>query len=287
MTAQPAVIGDTVSSALYLQQLFGQVVPLTVVSYHSAGGRQTYITSFGVFHLIVETRCEQLAPLRTRVITRYALGGAPIWMFLAPLARWSLTRNYHRLMKADLPMRERRGTLRSWGYRFRGDGQAPSPLASTRIGKTNLIPPEQPATILTGAIIPLASLRRQGHAVVGREDHQGLRLDYESTSNSVHVFPRTCPHEGAGLDAASCHKDTLTCPWHGRVLHPLTTFDADEVGCTETGFFDLQYDREQIRVLPKPQGRWEWHADEALEPPPCASAPSSASEDSAETEPAC
>ncbi len=65
-----------------------------------------------------------------------------------------------------------------------------------------------------------ASFATDGDEVLwGREDHLGLRIRRED--GKLLVFPRMCPHEGAGLDRAGCVKGVLRCPWHNRAFKPV------------------------------------------------------------------
>ena len=164
---------------------------------------------------------EEKEPLKTTVTTRYNIG-YPRWLFFAvPVLRWLVTRNYHVLMEADLPMRERRGALRKLGYDFRRKGETYGYLETTAIYDSNVVPPAASAGQEHTADYQsaLGDLMR-GH--VGDEGLLGLTLT--RAGDQVTVWPRTCPHEGAALDHKNCSEGKIRCPWHGREFTPIGSF---------------------------------------------------------------
>jgi nitrite reductase/ring-hydroxylating ferredoxin subunit len=61
--------------------------------------------------------------------------------------------------------------------------------------------------------------------LVGRDDHLGLRVLQSGRRRSVSVYPRMCAHEGASLDGCPIEGGAIRCPWHGRTIAALATFD--------------------------------------------------------------
>jgi nitrite reductase/ring-hydroxylating ferredoxin subunit len=218
----PAALADNMATSVNLQRMLGTVMPIVVVNYHSGKNRQTYFTSYLNLLLIVETTWESIGEVRTRVTTTYAIGSKWYLKFLHPIVRWMLTRNYRTLMSDDIPMRTRRGQLRKWGYAFRTDGPRHSCVVSLHILDENMVYKSElrPPAPIHLSLDELASAARKDILTL-QSDHWGLRLHGEN--GLLLVFPRLCPHEGACLDAQTLENRSVKCPWHGRVLRPLTS----------------------------------------------------------------
>lgn len=213
----PAVIGGDIICSVNLQQIFGFWFPIALVNYEVEKHRQVYFTTMLFFALIIETRSEEIGPLRTRVTTRYAIGSPPWLQFLAPLLKWTIKRNYKVLMSADLPMRERRGELRKLGYGFRRRGDTYSFADTLNIMEQNLVPPPEATRTVS---CDLATVFAAGDtAFIGDRGLLGFRLQRQG--DEVVVFPRACPHEGASLDERPCVNGAVTCEWHGRRIAAL------------------------------------------------------------------
>ena len=148
---------------------------------------------------------------------------------------------------SDTPVRERRGELRGWGYSFDGDKQGHSFEKSLNTFKSNVILPAQntnghfPAKLKIEEILP-----NDGEYLFGRDDHLGVQI--VRLEDSIHIYPRMCPHDGASLDRKCfiAGKDIqikalrgkrprdipiegkkafkITCPWHGRMFEPIASF---------------------------------------------------------------
>jgi hypothetical protein len=222
VNSYPSSIDDQIIAGINLQSVAGMVLPMIVVNYHSGKDRQTYYTSFLNLLLIVETTWSSLGPNHTRVVTQYAIGSRWYLKFLHPIARHLITKNYRQLMSEDLPMRERRGHLRDWGYGFRTDGPVHSFASTLHILEENMVvrtelTPPAPHHV-TNAELDAA---RTNDILATRSDHWGLRL--RVADGALQIFPRMCPHEGACLDEQPVERGTVKCPWHGRLLRPLTS----------------------------------------------------------------
>lgn len=216
-------VEDDHIATINMQKVFGIKLPLAVFNYQTEPNVQTYYTTWFFFVLIVETRYEPLAPLRTRVTTTYSIGSPRLLKWAFPLLRWVLRKNYDNLMSGDIPMRERRGQLRAWGYQFKKDKALYSFEETMDIRRANVIPPEgafdDEIAVDIGQHLP-----EDGELLVGESNHRGLRLI--RCANDLMVFPRMCPHEGACLDKqAMVSGSIITCPWHGRRFTPLGIFD--------------------------------------------------------------
>jgi nitrite reductase/ring-hydroxylating ferredoxin subunit len=155
--------------------------------------------------------------------------GTSRWLlFLIPIIRWTLRRNYNDLMSGDIPMRTRRGQLRKWGYRFQRDHERYGFAETMAIGRDRVILPDGGVQASDKDIDVATSLGKDGDEVLwGRSDHLGLR--FRRDRGAILVFPRLCPHEGADLDGSPCANGAVRCPWHGRVFKPLVTIATDGV----------------------------------------------------------
>ena len=206
-------------ATINLQKVLGVKIPMAVFNYSFDERTQIYYTTFLFFVLVVETTYDALSPARTKVVTTYTIGAPSVLRFLFPVLRWIIKRNYKNLMSADIPMRERRGQLRSWGYTFKrpveGYGfEQTMNLLCANVVAPNVLPPFPPVQLR----IENGEKTHQ-EWLVGRDDHLGLRL--VRSEQKLSVYGRMCPHEGASLDAHPCVKERITCPWHGRVFAPL------------------------------------------------------------------
>ncbi len=242
--AYPSYVSDKVLATIYHQRILGFRLPLTLINYISEPGYQTYHTSFFFFILIVETHFEQIAPLKTRVVTEYAVGAPRLLLKLFfPLFRWSIRRNFDELTAADLAMRERRGQLRRWGYGFAKEGAERGFDECSRLDRQNVIP--APGRCPShSARVPLATVRREGVVRIGESDHYGLQLAVRN--GSLEIYPRLCLHEGGCLDVARPPAaGRIECPWHGLPTSPIVAFPLDgtsHASSTRWHRFDLQPD---------------------------------------------
>ncbi len=255
---------DAISASVFFQNVPFARFPLTVLIYQSSPNSITYYTSFFLFLLIIETKWEEIGPLRTRVTTRYAIGSTSWLVRLAyPLLRWLLKRNYRILMSEDTPMRDQRGRLRRLGYEFRMSGPVPSFIDSRKIMQHNVLAPEQnvvaPATVPSWdeQTVRYADLAEGERRLLGPDNHLGLAII--KSEGRVLVYPRLCPHEGASLDASSrCENSMVMCPWHGRKFKPILSLDLPPQPRTaETPWHRYVVDRDALTIACKP-------ADETL-----------------------
>jgi hypothetical protein len=240
VNSYPSSIDDAIVTSVNLQSVAGMVLPMVVVNYHSGPNRQTYYTSFLNLLLIVETTWISLGPNHTRVETNYAIGSRWYLRFLHPIVQRLITKNYRQLMTEDLPMRERRGHLREWGYGFRTDGPPHSFESTLHILEENMVV-KQELTPPEPHVVKSAELEeaRTHDRLINRSDHWGLRLRIDGAG--LHVYPRMCPHEGACLDEQPIERNLVKCPWHGRLLRPLVTIP--HPFASDAAAVDLRYHR--------------------------------------------
>jgi hypothetical protein len=218
-SAGPCVAEDGIATTIYVQRVLGVRVPMAVTFHHAddAPLSRVYEAALGPLAVVVGA---DLAPHAggTRVTTVYSVGCLPAARLLLPLAERVLRRNYQRVHDEDVPLRARRAELRGWGYRFVAEGGSYG--RSLDLGRSNVIAPPGEAA---AARVAIGDGRREVR--VGRDDHLGLRVVVARDEERVRVYPRMCMHEGASLDACVESGRALRCPWHGRRVEPLATFD--------------------------------------------------------------
>lgn len=259
-----SLAADQITGSIFFQRIPLCRLPLTVLTYQSAPNAVTYYTSFGFFLLIIQTSWAAMSPSHTRVVTRYAVGWTGWFVgLLYPLIRRLLERNYRILMSEDLPMRQQRGMLRKKGYGFRMQGDVPSFLDSKKIMQQNVVTPDH--NVIAPRDLPSWGSRTieyealpEGRPLyVGESDHLGLAI--VRAGSTVSIYPRLCPHEGAGLDEAVCKVATtaiapcvVQCPWHGRKFRPVVSIDLPATKrAYETDWHRFEVGPDQLHVFCK------------------------------------
>ncbi|MEI6094396.1 MAG: Rieske 2Fe-2S domain-containing protein [Gammaproteobacteria bacterium] len=226
--AAPAYVDDDKIASIVVQKIPGFVIPLSVFIYENTPTSQLYYTTSFFYVLIIESVYVALGPNRTRVTTTYSVGSSKLLQWTFPALRWLIKRNYRDLMSTDIPMRERRGQLRKWGYGFKQIAPTYSYAKSVNIKPDNVILPVDPQLPNHAMEIALTEvLPQDGEYFWGREDAWGLRL--VRLDGKLRVFSRMCHHEGASLDKQPCVDHQLRCPWHGRLSLPIATFDLSKI----------------------------------------------------------
>ena len=221
----PTMVEENKLATLHLQRALGFTFPVSVICYHHSRTQQTSFFTFFFYMVIVSTTFEAVGQDRTRVISDYSIGMSKWMIWIAPVVQWLLTRNYWSLMVDDIPMRERRGKLRKWGYSFLTDSRRYGYKESMDIMKDNLC--TTAATLAAPIVAQVHSILPQdGSVLFGRDDHFGVKLTREG--DSIWLHPRICIHEGASLDSAPCRDRVLQCPWHGRQVAPIAQFKLSE-----------------------------------------------------------
>jgi nitrite reductase/ring-hydroxylating ferredoxin subunit len=216
----PAVIGGDIICSINMQKILGLWFPVALVNYEYAKYHQVYYTTLLFFALIIETRMEEYAPLKTRVTTTYSIG-SPKWLFwLMPILKTLIRHNYKNLMSTDIPMRDRRGQLRKLGYRMYKKGDSYTFAETVDISVSKLSPPPDKERTIRCTYTTL--LETSDDVLVGDTGLLGFRLMRKG--DEVTILPRTCPHEGASVEKADFSKGAVRCPWHARRLLPIGKF---------------------------------------------------------------
>jgi len=225
--AVPCFIDHDTIASVFVQKIFGIKFPLSVFIYEPAPNIQLYYTTLFFYILFIESKYERLGPNRTRVITTYSIGFPKFLKWTFPFLRWTIKRNYKNLMSGDIPMRERRGELRSWGYTLHKEDATHSYEKSLDIKKLNAVPPMKAPHPITHEIMLQEIFSDNEEFLFGRSDSWGLRM--VKTHNELMIFPRMCHHEGASLDQQKCVDAKIKCPWHGRLHTKIASFDLENL----------------------------------------------------------
>jgi len=227
----------------YLQRLLGLRVPLLVAFEHDGPRSRMYRAALGPFVLVIEASLAAIAA-GTRVRTTYSVGASRRLGFVLPWAERWLRRNYARITNEDEPLRRRRAELRAWGYRFAADETGAGYRRSLDLGASNVRAPERAAPCEHQLLLDGGGEREWR---IGRDDHLGLRVVRDG--DRVRVFERMCRHEGASLDACPVSGGVVECPWHGRRVAPIATFDLRRAPETvRTAHHQLALDGALLRI---------------------------------------
>lgn len=214
------------ASGIYFMNFAGFRICINNTVYEPKPNTMTYHTTFLFFVLVVETVFDEIEPIHTIVTTTYSIGTPKLLKWCALIMKFCLTRTFNYLMSGDIPMRERRGQLRTWGYQFRADGDHFTFKDSLDIYAQNVIYPDD-----NGHSIDQVDIGRElpgdGELLLGKSDHVGLRI--RRTGSRLFIYPRSCPHEGACMDTEKIPENRiLRCPWHNRPFRAVAMMDLDD-----------------------------------------------------------
>jgi len=217
--AVQCAVGDKYTTSIVIQKIGPFRFPIIMNIYSLSSSENFYFTTLGPYVLLVKTSWTS-ENQRTTVVTRYFLGSTKFLKMSHKLVHMVLAKNYRILMEADLPMRHRRGYLRSQKYSFAGDLTGNSFLESLNLHREGVIPPfDQTAVFWQSNINAIAP----GTTLVGTDDNSGFRL--VRNADHLEIFPRICMHAGASLDYAKFKDGCVLCPWHGKSIAPILKVD--------------------------------------------------------------
>ena len=243
-------VGHDMLGSICFQKILGMRFIITLVNYESDPKTLTYHMSWLFFVFIIQTKYEETLSKKAKVVTTYSIGSPRLLRFCFPVIRWIVKRNYDNLMSGDIPMRERRGELRSWGYGFQKNSKSHSFLESLDVSGNNVIVPEDSTAaeseFSTDSIE--SDLADGNEKFLGRNDHLGLR--FVRSADEILVFPRLCSHEGASLDKERCLNGKIRCPWHSRIFLPLARFDLKTAQAQKasTQFHEIVLENGRIKI---------------------------------------
>ena len=208
----PTYIDHNFVASLNEQKILGFSFPINLVNYLFKKDELIYY--FTIFNLIViiNTKAIQLKK-GTNVETTYYIfyKNAFIKIFL-PILKKIIIRNNKILMKDDIPMRERRSSLRNMGHTVK--------MNYSYIDSCNLSQKKISYKLKKYKYrIQLSEFEDKSDLFIGPSDINGFRLML--LENYLYGFPRSCSHEGASYDEAEFLNGKIKCPWHGRLCNNL------------------------------------------------------------------
>lgn len=218
---QGAIEDDYVASVL-VQKLGPFTVPLIIFTCAISRFENFHFSSFGPYVVLIRTKWSTETNCTT-VFTDYFLGSKRLLKWSHHYVHKLLEKNYRTLMAKDIPMRMRRGQLRSKNYGFVGDAIGYGFLDSMNLVKCGVVIPNDLAPFSWVSQINAIS---QGTTLVGSSDSSGVRLVRQN--DVLQVFPRICLHAGASLDFAKIESSCVACPWHGKLIKPIITISLAE-----------------------------------------------------------
>ena len=218
---QGAIEDDYVASVL-IQKVGPFTVPLTMFTCAISRFENFHFSSFGPYVVLIRTKWSTEINCTT-VFTDYFLGSKRFLKWSHHYVHRLLAQNYRVLMAKDVPMRMRRGQLRSKNYGFVGDAIGYGFLDSMNLVKFGVVNPYDLAPCSWSSPIDAIS---QGTTLVGSSDSSGVRLVRQN--DVLQVFPRICMHAGASLDLARIENSCVACPWHGKLIRPIITISLAE-----------------------------------------------------------
>lgn len=253
-----SVTDHTVSDIRVLDNFLGMRIATSNAGFITEGNRMTSHSSYFFFLMVQETRYESIGPSRTRVTTNYAIAGGPFVMFFFPLLKWAITRNFWRLFREDVAIRDRRGALRKRGFSFDGGSSFYETLDIN--AQHLLLPLGQKA--IPPFKVKLSSLTPQTVFKVGEDDHMGLQLCFSEKENEILVYPRLCPHAGESLDVkVPPASKKILCAWHWRAFKPMVTIPLSrDNGTYKTVFheFEVRDGELTINFFPPTAQKIDW-----------------------------
>ena len=222
-------IGKKYSSTIALQRIFFIQIPLPIFIFEEKPFSLIYYTVFGPYVIFVHTDIKQEYNVTSTVTTYYICSINFFFSIFSPFIKFLLLRNYKILMSDDIPMRERRGYLRSLGYNFLMNGNTYNFDETSDVSKFNVI--LNPSSV--DSFFYYAENFKDkicgGHlrTYIGDSDYYGIF--FLINNNKISFYQRICLHEGACLDFAISNKANLTCPWHGKSIKPIFTSTINDV----------------------------------------------------------
>ena len=214
-----------------------------MVQYDSGPQHLTYVSSITPFFIIINTEFIKKSKLITDVITTYNIGSSKLLLTIFfPFIKWSITKNYNKLMVGDMGMRLRKGYLRKLGVSFIKKKERYTFTETLNLNQKNCV---YKISIFNSSRSSKVLITKKNGPIVkefltGTSDPWGLRGVI--SNNKLSLYPRMCDHEGACLDNVIPIKNIVSCPWHGKKIKPI-----NENSIIENNKFNLSYNKKNYR----------------------------------------
>jgi len=182
--------------------------------YHKDNGFYQIVCLFGLIVMVmfIEARPEGR---ETQMQIDWAIASHRLLRFMHPLLDRKLRRLNDLQNAEDGVIRDRRVALRSAGYRFVTD--EPDFVNSNAVGNHVIFPP-----VTARQVVSVADL---GEGEIRQVSADRRAYLVRRAAEGVQIWPAVCPHEGAVMEPAHVHGNSVKCPWHGlefgaRMLRP-------------------------------------------------------------------
>jgi nitrite reductase/ring-hydroxylating ferredoxin subunit len=220
----PGAIEDDFWSGFFVQKVGPLRFPIAVFNSGIDRNSNIYCASIGPFALVIKTFWTSKVDNFTNVETQYSLGSLPYFVWAHKFIHRILGKNYEVLMAADIPMRVRRGDLRSKGYSFKSDASRHSFQQTMNVYTEDVVIPKNLSAFYWSCAI---SDINEGETLIGDNCLLGLRITRHH--NKLFFYPRICMHAGAALDNAVEEDNRLSCPWHGKLIEPYAEIEDGKI----------------------------------------------------------
>ena len=242
---------------IFIQSFMGISLPAMVSIYHYDSREHRYYMQIANIVIEVKTVHLSVAANRTRTTTRYKFYFRGLVGYLVGrLARFATRRNYKVLMSEDIPMRLKRGRLRSLGYGFKSDVAEMIGFSDTTdIENDNMVIRKVGKAVSDGMEFEIEDDDKGGWSIESEECQLGCTVD----NSSIVLRYLSCPHEGGDL----CRENSLRkeadsrhrCKWHGRRVRELCRFNRGKESFYSFKCFGLEWEARITRLTNSEMGR--------------------------------
>jgi hypothetical protein len=239
---------DNHCTAFWMNKVLGFTLPMMMLAYRPTTTSHSAMTAFFFIVVVSYDTFEEITPIRTRTTSRYSIG-VPRWLkWLSPLIVMYFKASCKRLVKEDIPIRERRCELRKLGYTFLSDDLNSGFEKSMNLNLKNVVPPKKLPEQNEFELSLDKIFSKSNTYFLGINDIYGLRIIKDN--KKIQIFPRMCDHEGFSLDDSSCIKNRLRCPIHGKYHRPLISFDIENHGLEtfDSSFHKFSYENNILNI---------------------------------------
>lgn len=216
---------DYTTNQIFFQKIGFFKLPFQVIQFDVNINTIAYCFTIFGFVIYIETEYTTKNKL-TLVKTTYHIGSLSKFLLnlTFPFFKYLLSKNYKKLMSEDMPLRERKGVLRSWGITFKTDQYTKISYNDCKnISFNNVIFTNKFKPKLANKVLINKKNNLIESFLIGRSDNYGLRG--EINNDIISFYPRICSHEGACLDKSQPSKNNaikyISCPWHGKKIKPI------------------------------------------------------------------
>ena len=222
-----ALVADEAVGSINFQKIpfLGFSIPMVLVNYEYDVFNQIYIGSFGPYILVANTITDN-ASSKTKISTKFAIYSKGVFKYLHKFIKNSIIKNNKILMSEDVPMRERRFSLRhKHCHDFYFPGKTYSFKFTEEIYRANVFIKNGKSSVEVDKAKIINSCEND---ILGEDD--GLLSFFVTKNKNVkYLWPRTCPHEGAELNNKCIIKGRVSCPWHHRRISPLVEIKDEKI----------------------------------------------------------